>query len=49
LWISCIFFWLLKINPYIDPEEFISINEGHNITLAKLKSDLTYLKKNLNF
>lgn len=49
LWISCIFFWLLRINPYIDPEEFISINGGHNnITLSKLKSDLTYLEKNLN-
>jgi hypothetical protein len=50
LWISCIFFWLLKINPHIDPEEFITINEGHNnITLSKLKSDLVYLKKNLNY
>lgn len=48
LWISCIFFWLLKINPYIDFEEFVSINEDY-ITLSQLKSDLTYLKKNLNF
>lgn len=46
LWISCIFFWLLQINPYIDPEEFISINSGYT-TLAKLRSDLTYLQKNL--
>ena len=46
LWISCIFFWLLKINPYIDPEEFISINSDHT-TLSQLKADLTYLRKNL--
>lgn len=48
LWISCIFFWLLKINPYIDPEEFISITGNHyNISLNKLQSDLNYLRKNL--
>ncbi|ADO00380.1 hypothetical protein WIV_gp037 [Wiseana iridescent virus] len=47
LWISCIFFWLIKINPYIDPEEFISINSDYS-TLTQLKSDLTYLNKNLN-
>jgi hypothetical protein len=47
LWISCIFFWLLKINPYIDPEEFISINSDYT-TLTQLRSDLTYLRKNLN-
>lgn len=46
LWISCIFFWLLKINPDIDPEEFISINDKF-INLQQLRSDLTYLKKNL--
>jgi hypothetical protein len=46
LWISCIFFWLLKINPEIDPEEFISINDDY-INLQQLRSDLTYLKKNL--
>jgi hypothetical protein len=46
LWISCIFFWLLKINPYVDPEEFISINSDY-ATLTQLKTDLTYLKKNL--
>lgn len=45
-WISCIYFWLLKINPYIDPEEFVSIN-SYNISVSKLLSDLTYLKKNL--
>jgi hypothetical protein len=45
LWISCIFFWLLRVNPYIDPEEFISIND--NITLSQLKSDLAYLRKNI--
>ncbi|CCV01943.1 hypothetical protein IIV22A_099R [Invertebrate iridescent virus 22] len=47
LWISCIFFWLLKINPYIDPEEFISINSDYS-TLTQLKADLNYLTKNLN-
>lgn len=47
LWISCIFFWILKINPYLDPEEFISLNND-NISLSQLKSDLTYLEKNLN-
>ena len=46
LWISCIFFWILKINPYLDPEEFISLYE--DISLSQLKSDLTYLEKNLN-
>lgn len=46
LWISCIYFWLLKINPLIDPEEFISINSDYT-TLSQLKSDLLYLKKNL--
>lgn len=48
LWLSCIFFWLLKINPHIDPEEFISINSDHTTTLNQLRSDLTYLEKNLN-
>jgi len=47
LWISCIFFWLLKVNPHIDPEEFISINKTDTITLAQLRSDLLYLNKNL--
>jgi hypothetical protein len=46
-WVSCIYFWLLKINPYIDPEEFVSINSEY-ISVAKLLSDLTYLNKNLN-
>ncbi len=46
LWISCIFFWLLKVNPYIDPEEFISINSDYT-TLTQLRSDLIYLRKNL--
>lgn len=45
LWISCIYFWLLKINPYIDPEEFVSINSDYNTTINRLKSDLTYLKE----
>jgi len=45
-WVSCIYFWLLKINPYIDPEEFVSIN-SECISVTKLLSDLTYLKKNL--
>lgn len=47
LWISCIFFWLLKINPYIDPEEFISINSDHTTSVTQLKADLNYLTKNL--
>jgi hypothetical protein len=47
LWISCIFFWLLKINPHIEPEEFISINNDHNITLTQLRSQLIYLDKNI--
>lgn len=46
LWISCIFFWIIKINPYMDPEEFVSINSDYT-TLSQLKSDLTYLRKNL--
>jgi hypothetical protein len=46
LWISCIFFWLSKINPYIDLEEFVSINSDHT-TLTQLRADLSYLKKNL--
>lgn len=46
LWFSCIFYWLIKINPCIDAEEFISIND-FNISLKKLKSDITYLNKNL--
>lgn len=45
-WVSCIYFWLLKINPYIDPEEFVSINSEY-ISVTKLLSDLTYLNKNL--
>jgi hypothetical protein len=48
LWISCIFFWLLKINPHIEPEEFISINNDHNITLNQLRSQLLYLDKNIS-
>jgi hypothetical protein len=48
LWISCIFFWMLKINPHIDPEDFISINNDHNISLSQLRLDLEYLKNNLN-
>lgn len=44
LWISCIYFWLLKINPYIDPEEFISINDN-SISLKQLNIHLNYLKK----
>lgn len=48
LWFSCIFFWLIKVNPYIDPEEFISLNSDYNyISLPKLRSDLTYLNKHL--
>ena len=47
LWISCIFYWLLKINPYVEPEEFISINNDHNVTLTQLKSHLSYLNKTL--
>lgn len=48
LWISCIFFWLSRINPYIDPEEFISIeNGGQETTLARLKSDIVYMEKHL--
>jgi transcription initiation factor TFIIIB Brf1 subunit/transcription initiation factor TFIIB len=46
LWISCIYFWLSKINPYIDLEEFVSINSDYT-TLSQLKSDLCYLRKNL--
>ncbi|ABF82135.1 hypothetical protein MIV105R [Invertebrate iridescent virus 3] len=46
LWISCIFYWILTINPLVDPEEFVSINTSY-ISLAQLKADLTYLKKNL--
>jgi hypothetical protein len=46
LWISSIFFWLSKINPYLEPEDFISINED-NISLKKLRSDVTFLKKNI--
>lgn len=48
LWISCIYFWLLKINPYIDPEEFVSINSGYQTTLNQLRLDLSYLRKNIN-
>jgi hypothetical protein len=46
LWISCIFFWILTINPDIDPKEFISINSEYT-TLEQLMADLIYLKKNL--
>lgn len=44
LWISCIYFWLSKINPLIDLEEFVSMSNDY-ITLSQLKSDLTYLNK----
>jgi len=44
LWVSCIFFWLRKFNPYLDPEDFIGINSDHT-TLTKLKSDVAYLQK----
>lgn len=44
LWISGIFYWLLQINPAIDPEEFVSISSD-NITLHQLKTDMTYIKK----
>jgi hypothetical protein len=46
-WVSCIYFWLIKINPLIDPEEFISLNSG-SISLVQLRTDLNYLKKNLS-
>jgi hypothetical protein len=47
IWVSCIFFWLLKVNPHLEPEDFISMSQN-NISLHKLRSDLTYLKKNLS-
>lgn len=47
LWISCIYFWLLKIDHYIEPEEFVSINND-NISIGKLMTDLNFLNKNLN-
>lgn len=46
-WVSCIYFWLLKINPYIELEEFVSINSDY-ISIVQLRSDMNYLKKNLN-
>jgi hypothetical protein len=45
-WVSCICFWLLKINPFIDPEEFVSLNSDF-ISIVQLRTDLNYLKKNL--
>lgn len=45
-WVSCIYFWLLKINPHIDLEEFVSINSDY-ISIVQLKSDMNYLKKKL--
>lgn len=49
LWISAIFFWLSLKNPFIREEDFLSINtEAKNrISLTKLKTDLSCIKKNL--
>lgn len=49
LWISAIFFWLSLKNPFIKEEDFLSINtEAKNrISLTKLKTDLSCIKKNL--
>ena len=49
LWISAIFFWLSLKNPFIKEEDFLSINteEKNRISLTKLKTDLSCIKKNL--
>lgn len=48
LWISCIFFWLAKVNPYIDPQEFASIdNDRCKIRHVQLKLDMLFLEKHL--
>ena len=53
LWISAIFFWLSLKNPFIKEEDFLSINTSINteaknrISLTKLKTDLSCIKKNL--
>lgn len=47
LWISCIFFWLLKINPYIAAEEFAGLNARYKITPLQLKLDVAFLEKHL--
>jgi len=46
LWISSIFYWLHKINPYLEPEDFISIHNDY-ITLHRLKADFIYLKRHI--
>lgn len=46
LWLSCIFFWVTKINPYVHPEDFVSINNNlYKINLSQLKADVSFLNK----
>lgn len=46
LWISALFFWILRFNPSFDQDEFISLGQNSlTCSSQQLKSNLVFFKK----